>query len=988
MATTTKQNTQFCTTAPSIDANKGPWTSISAYTTWLSTEMGLDTPYEGTEIFVKDASSGRLTRYIYEIVNGSATWVEDGSGESTSTADSTLDPSSTNSVQNRAVTNAVSALQVNIDTVEASATEALTAATNATNAASGAESVAQTAATNATNAAASAASAASALASIQSAIEGLDPSTSTDDAITALAAQVASAQTRIDSLDAKITPVLLGSDNTEATDTAKCEAANDEVVALYLDREPESGHRFVLTYLYLQTLDYTWRVSIADYDISEETSTMLVNSCVVADGEVGELTDTDGNVVGLAKFDSNNYTLIANEGEGFSRMPYLLTPCFSKAAQQSLISSTVEAAEQDASDALTRVEALEGDFFPVLLGSDNTAESDTAKCAAANAEVKALHISSTVEENHRLVLSYLYFQTSDSTWYFDITDLNASAGTSTTLVNHGTATDKEVCAVTDTNGNTIGSIFLDSDNYTYIQNAGEGLARMPYLLAPCFDELSQIKLLSSLVGTTSQTATRNAARVAALEGEFFPTLFGSAGSEASDLQKCEYLNAEVKALYLNVQPAEGHRFVFSYLYLQTSDYSWYFNIVDLNVSAGTITAIATNCRADDGVLSDVTDTDGNVIGSILLDRTDYHLIADQGEGYARLPYLLDPCYEYTTQSRLNTSITSERLTSLETKVSKKQITLWGDSITWGSASSANSLCYAARLQTLLGNAGYPHDVINCGVGGDNMPTILGRMGATALYITRDLTIPASAAQSVVVDTVTNYVQVGRYLKASCKTGEQIQLMMQGDLGRSHIDDEEKEWKHTVNPVLVNGVECVWSWNAEVEGNTDEGEYTLAVKETQSSAMTLKAGTPIYPHGARLKSDVAVFAMGTNTGFDDADDYIRMIDLAIEAVNTKHFIVCSPYGGTALSTFGVSGLETLEAALLARYGAKFFNWRKYLVEEGLSVEGLTATATDTSAIAAGEVPPQLLSDVVHPNDYGHDAIARRLYQMMLALGYFD
>ncbi len=781
--------------------------------------------------------------------------------------------------------------------------------------------------------------------------------------------------------------IIFSSDLVVDVDETMLANANSCIKALYFAATPAPGHRYALTYLY-HWGDSDFRVSIVDYDESDGTETEVVTNYQFTGDTLSDLEDSNGNVIGKIYASISGYNaVVAQGGATTNRMPYCNDVCW-RYNQDIIIAERFKAVTTEATAATLAVSALEETVSPTLLGCANTVPTDALKCAAANAEVKALYLNVQPASGHRYVLSYLYLQTSDNSWYMSLVDLDVSAGTATLLVNSCQLTDKTVSPIVDVNGNEIGYIYVDSDNYTLIANQGEGYARMPYLLSPSFSKSSQTILMEAELTNTTVISQNAATRVAEVEEQLSPTLLGCANTVPTDALKCAAANAEVKALYLNVQPASGHRYVLSYLYLQTSDNSWYMSLADLDVSAGTATLLVNSCQLTDKTMSPIVDVNGNEIGYIYVDSDNYTLIANQGEGYARMPYLLSPCYDAMTQTNIYRTLTSQRIGSLEEKASKKQITLWGDSITWGSASTTNSGCYAALLQTMLSNAGYNHRVINCGVGGDNMPTILGRMGGTMLYLTRDLTIPASASSSVEVDRVVNYTQVGRYLKASCKTDAQIQLMLQGDLGRSHIDDTDNAKMHTVNPVLINGVECVWTWNPAVEGRADEGSYTLAVKEDQSAAITLKAGSPIYPHGARLKSDVAVFAMGTNSGWDDVDEYMSMIDKAIDAVDTKQYIVCSPYGGTALVEQGVSGLQTLEAALQVKYGAKYFNWRKYLVEEGLSVEGLTATSADNMAIAAGEVPPSLLADEVHPNDYGHDAIAKRLYQMMVALSYFD
>lgn len=103
MATTTKQNNQYCTTSPSIDANTGPWTSIEAYLAWLSSELGVDTPQEGTEILVKD-NTGAMTKYRYEIISGTPTWTTSASEVA---VDSALDATSDNPVKNKVIAGAL-----------------------------------------------------------------------------------------------------------------------------------------------------------------------------------------------------------------------------------------------------------------------------------------------------------------------------------------------------------------------------------------------------------------------------------------------------------------------------------------------------------------------------------------------------------------------------------------------------------------------------------------------------------------------------------------------------------------------------------------------------------------------------------------------------------------------------------------------------------------------------------------------------------------
>lgn len=789
-------------------------------------------------------------------------------------------------------------------------------------------------------------------------------------------------------VDIRTSEDIFRSDELFASDADLLSAANSCIRALYFSTPLQSGHRILLTYLYHWS-DNLFKISLADYDEDEATATTIVSEFQFVGDVLTDLEDTNGNVIGKIFASVSGYSGSVSQADMAAvRMPYCNEICWNL-NQAKMLDTKISSLQSQASGVRQDLDALQEELFPTLFGTNGTFPSDVVKCAAANAEVKALYLNQQPASGHRYVLTWLYLQNSSPKWWFvSILDLDISAGTTTYVTQEARVADKEVSPLLNSGGTQVGLIYLDSDNYTVISDQGEGAARLPYLMPAAFNQLDQQMLLNAEVGETSVLAKRTSSRVNTIEAELFPTLLGTAGTEPSDVVKCAAANAEVKALYLSVKPATGHRFVLHALYLQASDLSWYFTITDYNVTSGTSSTLVNYLHADNKQMSVITDVNGNDIGWILLDSDHYTLISDQGEGLARLPYLLGPAFDIATQTRLFRQAVSEQIAAIEKRMTKKQILCWGDSITWGAAASANSKCYTARLQTMLTEAGYIHKVVNCGVGGDNMPSILGRMGASMLYLTKDLTIPKNSANHVVVDTVANYVQVGRYLKSSIAPNEQIQLMMQGDLGRPFIDDPERDLFHTVNPVIVNGVECVWSWVPEQEGQTDEGEFRLSVKETQSAAVVLKAGSPIFTHGAKIKTDAAVFAMGTNAGWSTPEEYIRMIDAAIDACGTKKYIVCSPYGGTALNQQGVSGLQELESALTAAYGSKFFNWRKFLVEDALALEGVTPTSDDTTAIAQGKCPPSLLADEVHPNDYGHDAIALRLYQMMQSLGYFD
>lgn len=208
MATTTKQNNQYCTTSPSIDANIGPWSSIAEYLAWLSDTLGVSVPQEGTEILVR-VGTGKMTKYRYEVISGTPTWTSADSVAQV--VDDELDTASTNPVQNKVVAQAIADLQAAVDSATSSAEDSASSASSASDSASDAASAASSAASSAdrsnalasqaassaTSANNSAAAAAQSLLIIQDALANLDPSASTEDAIVTLTGQVAAQGARV-----------------------------------------------------------------------------------------------------------------------------------------------------------------------------------------------------------------------------------------------------------------------------------------------------------------------------------------------------------------------------------------------------------------------------------------------------------------------------------------------------------------------------------------------------------------------------------------------------------------------------------------------------------------------------------------------------------------------------------------------------------------------------------------------------------------------
>lgn len=651
--------------------------------------------------------------------------------------------------------------------------------------------------------------------------------------------------------------------------------------------------------------------------------------------------------------------------------------------------------------------------------------ADIKQREALNKCVKALYFSEKPLDNEVFVITYF---TKLAVFYLGVTAYNVKTNEERVIAanNIGYEGDKVVPIYKNNEKTEIaGYTYISTKDYTIpVQNAGQGTRRMPYANDICFnlnrqpliadylnkEETSEdIKALKEEINTNIEGINTNIEgintnignvkkNIVSIKNNVF--LFQSKEIEASDIVKLNNANSVVKALYIKEKPSENNRLVLSFFAKFGSD-KFQIGITSYNENDGqqSVVAATSGLTYEFDKLVEIynNSSDKKVIGYIFASLSDYvSLISNQGEGLNRLPYFGDLCFDANKQFLINDLELKNKIADLEEKIksisfdSVRYILIWGDSITWGSASTRNDNCYTAILRQKIIENGYIERVINCGVGGENFENILVRQGALGFYFADDVTLPASPLERIEVQRSTNYINNRKYKNTYFGENSYFQLLLQGETGR---DNDEPQYK-TVNPIIVNGVECTLTLEVESDGNN--ASY-LSTNKQLDAPMLIKAGTFLYPNGSRFKGDVNIFSIGTNGGFYVKNDgivdidasitqYIELTDLAIEKSNSTQYIVCSPYGGSALRNLGVEGLEKLEAALTKRYGNRHFNWRKYLIEYGLSDAGIEATPEDLEAIGKGEVPPSLLSDGLHPNDYGHKVIGYRLYYMLVSLGY--
>lgn len=153
--------------------------------------------------------------------------------------------------------------------------------------------------------------------------------------------------------------------------------------------------------------------------------------------------------------------------------------------------------------------------------------------------------------------------------------------------------------------------------------------------------------------------------------------------------------------------------------------------------------------------------------------------------------------------------------------------------------------------------------------------------------------------------------------------------------------------------------------------------------------------------------IMLIQIGDNAGWN-ADPNIllnqvrMMVSHFVSAGGTK-YIISGPWSGQFMrSDVNIAHVRDFEALAASEFGAHWFSLRQYLIDYGLSENGLVASETDTERMDRGQVPGSLLgggtpeeivmypstsNDDTHPNSYGSNSMYLAYYNKGVELGYW-
>jgi len=302
-------------------------------------------------------------------------------------------------------------------------------------------------------------------------------------------------------------------------------------------------------------------------------------------------------------------------------------------------------------------------------------------------------------------------------------------------------------------------------------------------------------------------------------------------------------------------------------------------------------------------------------------------------------------------SGINISLLNSRVSNLELYLAKYLpqflVLCIGDSITFGQG--GGSITYPYVLQNNLGSN---YQVVNLGVGGEDVPTIAARIGAVPLVIKTDIVLPGDRTP-VNIGNLTTPPQ-------NLLDNSPIKLLLQNTSAM-------------VNPVIINNRYCILKFT--------NPNYTLELRDVGTD-LPIHVNTPMQTVFSKTynKPKLLVLYVGTNGGYDSDDELIDYINRMINFVDAENYLVIGMHARTRATG------SALEIKQLNAFSLKFINFRDYISTFGLAEAGITPTTADLAAMAAGGTPPSLIDEGPHLNPAGYTVLGNLVYHTMQNLKY--
>lgn len=173
---------------------------------------------------------------------------------------------------------------------------------------------------------------------------------------------------------------------------------------------------------------------------------------------------------------------------------------------------------------------------------------------------------------------------------------------------------------------------------------------------------------------------------------------------------------------------------------------------------------------------------------------------------------------------------------------------------------------------------------------------------------------------------------------------------------------------SVFPVKFNGIDGSLTFNTRTGAVTGIGNVTFT-RTSAGATITVPAGAMIVANeGQDKRADTAVIWVGVNDQQNLDPNHVANVVTSVDAMvaymntDTKDYIILAPTTGSDLSARART--IRISLALQKKYPTKFYDIRRFIIDKGLALCGLSPTSQDLTDIANDTVPTSLRVDNIH------------------------
>lgn len=258
--------------------------------------------------------------------------------------------------------------------------------------------------------------------------------------------------------------------------------------------------------------------------------------------------------------------------------------------------------------------------------------------------------------------------------------------------------------------------------------------------------------------------------------------------------------------------------------------------------------------------------------------------------------------------------------------------------------------FTKDLQDKLSEDEYRLQIANLSVAGENIYTILGRIGV----------IPFVVADTVTIPEVSDLIEIN--LKSSADGVSVWPLAVSAD-------------NANFNPVTVGGFTGMIGGESQRDPETGENKHYF-VRTEDGESFTINAGSVVNTSSDdEYKDYVHIIWVGENDKWSDwielADHIQQIIDSC--GKNKDKYIVMG------LITGSNTGMAEYDSIMTERFGSHFLNVRKYLSEYNLYKTTVDYTDKDFKQQEQGIVPSCFLQDNGNLNDDAYELLVDYVYE---------